>query len=234
MKRFALVALGICLAAAPLARADQWSKTYTITGTPDLRVETSDANIHVDTWDQKTIEARVTSEHYKIGEHGLKIEEHQSGDSVELQVHFPHDVHIITFNMHNYRVEVEIHMPRRTSQPAYRRRHNPAGKFQRGDGSANRGRPSGDRRSRRHVAGARRRRSHHCCGTIRRTPTDDRGRAHRGSGALRFDHCFKLDFAYRRRKRHAGIAWHFRRRRRSAYQRWAHYRRHSSIRRRAA
>ncbi len=112
MKRFALVALGICLVVAPLARADQWAKTYTITGTPDLRVATSDANIHVDTWDQKTIEARVTSEHYKIGEHGLKIEEHQSGDSVELQVHFPHDVHIITFNMHNYRVEVEIHMPR--------------------------------------------------------------------------------------------------------------------------
>jgi DUF4097 and DUF4098 domain-containing protein YvlB len=112
MKRFALVALGVCLAVAPIARADEWSKTYTITGKPDLRVETSDADIHVDTWDQKTIEARVTSEHYKIGEHGLKIEEHQSGDSVELQVHFPHDVHIITFNVHSHRVEIEIHMPR--------------------------------------------------------------------------------------------------------------------------
>jgi DUF4097 and DUF4098 domain-containing protein YvlB len=112
MKRFTLVALEICLAVAPFARADEWSKTYTITGKPELRVETSDADIHVDTWDQKTIEARVTSDHYKIGEHGLKIEEHQSGDSVELQVHFPHDVHIITFNVHGHRVEIEIHMPR--------------------------------------------------------------------------------------------------------------------------
>ena len=112
MKRFALVALGLCLAGAAYARADEWSKTYAITGKPDLRVETSDANIHVDTWDQKTIEARVTSEHYKIGEHGLKIEEHQSGDSVEIQIHFPHDVHIINFNFHGYRVDVEIHMPR--------------------------------------------------------------------------------------------------------------------------
>jgi DUF4097 and DUF4098 domain-containing protein YvlB len=112
MKRFAFVALGICLAAAPFARADEWSKTYAITGKPDLRVETSDANIHVDTWDQKTIEARVTSEHYKIGEHGLRIEQHQSGDSVELEIHFPHEVHIMNFNMHGYRVEVEIHMPR--------------------------------------------------------------------------------------------------------------------------
>src|SRR5580698_9661276 len=112
MKYFVLVALGICLAVAPLAHADEWSKTYTITGRPELRVETSDANIHVDTWDQKTIEARVTSEHYKIGERGLKIEERQSGDSVELRIHFPHDVHIINFNFHGYQVDVEIHMPR--------------------------------------------------------------------------------------------------------------------------
>jgi len=110
MNRFALVALGVFLA-APFVHADEWSKTYSITGKPDLRVETSDANIHVDTWDQKTIEARVTSEHYKIGGRGLKIEEHQSGDSVDLEIHFPHDIHIISFNMHN-RVDVEIHMPR--------------------------------------------------------------------------------------------------------------------------
>jgi len=112
MKRFALFAITVCFAVAPFARADEWSKTYTITGKPELRVETSDANIHVDTWDQKTIEAHVISEHYKIGERGLKIEEHQSGDSVSLQVHLPHDVHIITFNVHSYRVDVEIHMPR--------------------------------------------------------------------------------------------------------------------------
>jgi len=112
MKHCALVLLGICLAVGPLAHADEWSKTYTITGKPDLRVETSDANIRVDTWDQNTIEARVTSERYKIGEHGLKIEEHQSGDSVELNLHFPHDVHMFTFNVHGYRVEIEIHMPR--------------------------------------------------------------------------------------------------------------------------
>jgi len=110
MKRCVLLLLGVCLAVAPLASADEWSKTYTITGKPDLRVETTDANIHVDTWDQNTIEARVSSERYKIRE--LKIEEHQSGDSVELAVRFPHDIHIFTFNTHSYRVEIEIHMPR--------------------------------------------------------------------------------------------------------------------------
>jgi DUF4097 and DUF4098 domain-containing protein YvlB len=112
MKRCALAVLGLCLALAPSALADEWSKTYTITGKPDLHVETTDANIHVDTWDQNTIEARVTSERYKIGERGVKIEEHQSGDSVELTVRLAHDIHMFSFNVHSYRVEVEIHMPR--------------------------------------------------------------------------------------------------------------------------
>jgi hypothetical protein len=111
MKRLALFLLGALLA-APLIHADEWSKTYTITGKPQLRVETSDANIHVDTWDQNTIEARVVSDHYKIGEHGLRVEEHQNGDSVELEVRFPHDIHMFNFNMRNHRVDIEIHMPR--------------------------------------------------------------------------------------------------------------------------
>ena len=129
MNRLTLLALGVCLSAAPFVHADEWSKTYTITGKADLRVETSDADIHVDTWDQKTIEARVTSDRYKIGGRGLKIEEHQSGDSVELQVHFPHEVHIINFNFHN-RVDVEIHMPREGRvNLAYWRWLHPVGQF---------------------------------------------------------------------------------------------------------
>ena len=64
------------------AHADEWSNTYTIASRPDLRVQTSDANIRVDTRDQNTIEAHVTTEHYKIGEHGIQIIEQQNGDSV--------------------------------------------------------------------------------------------------------------------------------------------------------
>jgi hypothetical protein len=101
-----------CSWAAMPARADEWSKTYTLTGNPDLRVETSDANIHVSTWDQNTIEARVTTTRYKIGEGGIRIEEHQTGDAVEIDVRFPHS-HGITIDWGQHRVEVEIHMPRK-------------------------------------------------------------------------------------------------------------------------
>ena len=103
----------VCSWAALPARADDWSKTYTLTGKPDLRVETSDADIHVSTWDQNTIEAKVTTTRYKIGEDGIRIEEHQTGNVVEIDVHYPH--HGVTINWGNsgsHHVDIDIHMPR--------------------------------------------------------------------------------------------------------------------------
>src|SRR6476646_8764807 len=112
MKRITLMIVGLCLAVAPAVQAEQWSKTYTLTGKPELRVETSDANISVDTWDQNTIAATVTTDNWKIGEGGVKVLEHQTGDSVELEVRLPHQVCFVCVNVRSHRVDVEIHMPR--------------------------------------------------------------------------------------------------------------------------
>ncbi|MBZ5572989.1 MAG: DUF4097 domain-containing protein [Acidobacteriia bacterium] len=101
----------LCLfAILPLARAEEWSKTYTITGKPDLRVETSDANLRVDTWDKNTIEVHVTTRHYKIGDGGIQIYEHQTGDSVDIELRYPHHIFVMQFG--SYGVDVDIHMPR--------------------------------------------------------------------------------------------------------------------------
>jgi DUF4097 and DUF4098 domain-containing protein YvlB len=94
------------------AKADEWSKVYPLTGKPDLRVETSDANIHVSTWDQNTIAAKVTTDRYKIGEGGIRIEEHQTGDQVEIDVRFPQHGVIINFGSNWHRVDIDIQMPR--------------------------------------------------------------------------------------------------------------------------
>ena len=61
-KRSSLVALAVSLIAVLPARADEWSKTYNLNGKPQLRIETSDANIRITTWDQNTIEAKVITE----------------------------------------------------------------------------------------------------------------------------------------------------------------------------
>ena len=114
VRRWSLAILSLSVIAALPANADEWSKTYNISGKPDLRVETSDANIRITTGDQNTIEAKVVTSHYKIGEGGIRVEEHQSGDSVEIEVHYPHH----NFNigiMHvewDRRVDIIIQMPR--------------------------------------------------------------------------------------------------------------------------
>ncbi len=110
MRRIGLAVLVLGLAATLPARADEWSKTYNLSGKPDLRVETSDANIRVSTWDQNTIEAKVITTRYKIGEDGIRIEEHQNGNSVEIEVRYPH--HDLTFGWGNHRVDIAIQMPR--------------------------------------------------------------------------------------------------------------------------
>jgi len=110
MKRIGLAILVLGLAAALPASADEWSKTYNLSGKPDLRIETSDANIRVTTWDQNTIEAKVTTSRYKIGEGGIRIEEHQDGDMVEINVRYPH--HNFTVEWGQHRVDIVIQMPR--------------------------------------------------------------------------------------------------------------------------
>ena len=110
MWRAGWIALALCLASSTWVRADEWKKSFTISGKPELRVESSDANIRVDTWDQNTIEAHVTTQRWKIGAGGIAVYDHQSGDTVELEVRFPHRNFLFDFG--NRHVEVEIHMPR--------------------------------------------------------------------------------------------------------------------------
>jgi len=109
MKRLFLL---LCiLSIVPLVKAEEWSKTFDLTGAPDLRVQTSDAKLSVDTWDQNKIEAHVTTTGYKIGPGGIQVTESQSGNSVSLEVRYPKaEFHLMDVKSH--RVEIAIHMPR--------------------------------------------------------------------------------------------------------------------------
>jgi Putative adhesin len=111
MKRAFWMLAGLYLALVPLARGEEWTKTFSLSGSPDLRVETSDANIRVDTWDQKTIEAKVTSEKWGVGQgKNVEVYDHQTGDAVEIEVRLPQHFSVLSIGVR--RVEIEIHMPR--------------------------------------------------------------------------------------------------------------------------
>jgi len=98
------------MAAAP-ARADEWSKTYQISGRANLQVTTDDGDVTITSADQKQIDARVTTIGYKIGSSDVRIEESQNGDSVVLSVKLPHmNWHI--FGSRRTSVRVELRVPR--------------------------------------------------------------------------------------------------------------------------
>lgn len=112
MRRWLWIAVGLWLPVflSSLGWAEEWNKTFEISGRAELRVETSDAHIRVDTWDQKKIEARVSSNKWGIGQGGIEIHDHQTGDSVELEVRLPHGIHIMSIG--DRHTVIEIHMPR--------------------------------------------------------------------------------------------------------------------------
>jgi Putative adhesin len=111
MKRIVRLILGLAVVAS-IAQGEEWTKTFTVAGKADLRVETSDAHIQVDTWDQNTIKAHVTTQNLKIGEGGLRIYDHQNGDAVELEVKFPRETCMFCVHVRSQRVETTIRMPR--------------------------------------------------------------------------------------------------------------------------
>src|SRR5690242_18398661 len=108
MRRMGFAVLTLVLLAGS-GWADEWSRTYNISNKAELKVETTDASINVDTWDKNTIEANVTTKNYKIGEGGITIEDRQAGDAVAIILRFPHEH--LNFSFHGNRsVEITIHM----------------------------------------------------------------------------------------------------------------------------
>ncbi|HTS66491.1 MAG TPA: DUF4097 family beta strand repeat-containing protein [Candidatus Acidoferrales bacterium] len=102
-------ASALCMAAFP-ALADQWSKTFSVGATPELRIETSDANVTLRASDRKTIEARVYTSGWRIGPGDVHVTDHQTGDLVEIEVKVP----TLHFNLGNRWVKIEVEIPSAT------------------------------------------------------------------------------------------------------------------------
>jgi hypothetical protein len=97
----------MCLFSTALLAGD-WSKTFTVSGKPDLRVDSNDGAVNIRTWDRKEIEARVYTEGWKIAPGEVTISDHQTGDHVELEVRIPHHGFEINFGRRSVRVELQV------------------------------------------------------------------------------------------------------------------------------
>src|SRR4051812_1138068 len=86
MRSGPLLAVLSILSFSLLATADEWNKSFSLNGKPELYVKTGDANIRVEPWDKDTVDIHVTTQNWKIGEDGLQILDHQTGNQVSLEV----------------------------------------------------------------------------------------------------------------------------------------------------
>ncbi len=106
-----LTLMTVAATAATPARADDWSKSYQISGRADLRVSTDDGDVTIIGSNQKQIDAHVITEGYKIGSSDVRIEESQNGDQVVISVKIPHFGWSF-FGSHRKSVKIELHVPR--------------------------------------------------------------------------------------------------------------------------
>ncbi|MFN7992133.1 MAG: DUF4097 family beta strand repeat-containing protein [Bryobacteraceae bacterium] len=111
MSKLILWASALCLAVSPLVFAERWSKRFTVGASPDLRVETNDANVTIRTGTSGVIEARVVTGGWRIGPGDVRVSEQQSGDRVQLEVKVPN----LHFNLGNRWVKIELQVPAKTA-----------------------------------------------------------------------------------------------------------------------
>jgi len=100
-----LVLLAVC--GSP-SFADEWKKSFNVSGKADLRVEVDDGEAMVRAWDRNQIDVRITTEGWKIGPSEVRVTDHQAGDRVEIEVRVPR-THI---NFGHRSVRVELQVPR--------------------------------------------------------------------------------------------------------------------------
>jgi DUF4097 and DUF4098 domain-containing protein YvlB len=77
-----LAALALAII-APAARAEETTKTFTVSGRASVKVNTNDGSVRVSPGDSKQVEFRVDYNGYELDKN-LRIDAHQVGDRVEL------------------------------------------------------------------------------------------------------------------------------------------------------
>lgn len=105
-----LFATATLAALSQIAWADEWSKHYNVSGKPELRITAGDASVTVEASNDHVIDAKLTTIGYSIGPGGVRVDEHQVGDKVEIEVKVP-SMHM-GWNWGNHSIRLEVRVPR--------------------------------------------------------------------------------------------------------------------------
>jgi len=107
------LAIGIVLFAvvlAPSVRAEEWTKSYPISGRAQVRVDTNDGAVQIYTGDTKQVDFRVIYDGYELNKN-LHVDSRQDGDSIQVNARVSGHW---GFSWGNNRrgIRIEVHMPK--------------------------------------------------------------------------------------------------------------------------
>ncbi|HWZ97925.1 MAG TPA: DUF4097 family beta strand repeat-containing protein [Candidatus Dormibacteraeota bacterium] len=106
---FSAAAIMACATSVPNAKAEEWTKNYTVSGRANVHLNTNDGSVRVTTGDTKQVELRVIYNGYTLDKN-LKIESSQDGDRVDLTaketMHWNWGIHV------NRGLRLEVRMPK--------------------------------------------------------------------------------------------------------------------------
>lgn len=106
----------LVLGSAAEARAEEVTKTFTVSGHASVKVGTDDGSVRVSTGDIKQVEVRVIYSGYKLDK-DLRVSATQTGDTVEVTAKTTNGIapfrHWCLFCVNsNVSLRVEVHMPK--------------------------------------------------------------------------------------------------------------------------
>lgn len=111
MRKTVISLAALCLfAVAPTARADQWSKSWTVSPGAELRLVADRGNVHVSQAPGNSLHATITTEYWHISESEVEISASQDGNAVEIHVRVPEE-HFRFFHRQSARVEIQLEVP---------------------------------------------------------------------------------------------------------------------------
>jgi Toastrack DUF4097 len=105
-----MMAGALVLLSAAQVRADEVTKTYSVSGHARVRVETDDGGVRVSTGDIKQVEIRVVYSGYKL-DRDLRVSTEQNGDSVEITAKTGGGT-FWNWGVRHASLRVEVHMPK--------------------------------------------------------------------------------------------------------------------------
>src|SRR5579859_83660 len=102
------LAVSVFLVLTLTAAADEWKKDYTISAKPEVHLSTGDGSVEFTTWERKQVSVAVCTEGWQINSDGVRIEEHQTGDHVDVEIHTPHNGWFCLFCNRSLHVSVTL------------------------------------------------------------------------------------------------------------------------------